>query len=545
MVGCVEPADVADAGVNMSDIAETPALRMAKGAATADSIRLDWRAVGPFPGDVQMLVLKIVAVVAQTPDGPVQVPFELGKLAVSHEQYLPSPTYVFLPDAPVSALEIHFDGNYVYESSSGSGAVYENSSNIVTLTFDEVPRNEAYSVVIDRETVQSGAGGWELSLDMYGWQDILRVEDHMVYHDVEVERLPLEGSPVPLEWTITDPGALAMRMQFREFELDGCGAKFELYSAVTDSWTQVTGDDVAANDGWSAWIDGDTIDARVTAPNDCGGFWVPYAQSRAWTMTDRFRARTSGETSVTRDGPFGIQAQGGAIVDTEFDRHWFRTITYGAPAGQKQSAIGRRQGTTPPHLCGSPDEIIDYYTEEVCVENRFEVVVPYGEDDCRYSVFDGLDGLEIIGDYGVVEGVDFRGTCAAPVRHGRMTGAHDPTDGFGPVPVPDMDPCVREAELVLSPECAVSSAEAYIGTAAADRDCDGLSDFVERCVLGTCWDPARNCSGEYTAGAQYTAGAHDTDGDGWWDGWEVCGLTDLQPGDGRAIAANVFAGPAV
>ncbi|MFT4705658.1 MAG: hypothetical protein ACI81R_003369, partial [Bradymonadia bacterium] len=42
-----------------------------------------------------------------------------------------------------------------------------------------------------------------------------------------------------------------------------------------------------------------------------------------------------------------------------------------------------------------------------------------------------------------------------------------------------------------------------------------------------------------------TAGAHDTDGDGWWDGWEVCGLTDLQPGDGRAIAANVFAGPAV
>jgi hypothetical protein len=157
--------------------------------------------------------------------------------------------------------------------------------------------------------------------------------------------------------------------------------------------------------------------------------------------------------------------------------------------------------------CGDSDTLARYIRDEVCQPSRAFV-----SSDSPLAVWAISDGTEtvftasrelILGGVVDVVGVAPRARCRVE-RHRRL--------------------CVRDpltSELQPSPECSLDAVDQR------DFDMDGLQNFVESCYTRTDTGADDSACGPEEG--------RDTDGDGFSDGWEVCG-TDL-------LDSDLFAGP--
>jgi len=181
---------------------------------------------------------------------------------------------------------------------------------------------------------------------------------------------------------------------------------------------------------------------------------------------------------------------------------------------------------TPLGPCSPNDEVVRQLSEQTCsahlMRTRSATGSPRGRCRVTWTASDGTVHRNI-----EVDGCDLLMRDAAITDLGLIRN----------LPAQPLSKLCRYTDHLLRPGLLAERCTMPRRLGLADDDGDGLSNFAEQCWTETCLRD-EDCTPADAPRARPTSSgreARDTDGDGWWDGWEACGRGAIQP--------DWFAGP--
>lgn len=410
------------------------------------------------------------------------------------------------------------------------GSEWAPDGDILRLALDD-------TVVVDENTAVPIAFDREWSLRKVGSDVIFQITAYTAAEAFPISRVeayPAAGlgpdaeASEPVTWVFDEPGAVGYQIFFSDMSLKPQCASAAL---IGDDgvWRPVDLND-AAQTGATERVETTRLTLSVSVPpgGGCGAFSVNHLVVDVATLNPRIRVFPTDDFSVSTRG-LGFWLEGGHPASKAMDDTYERLdFAFDADASSGSfGSFGRLfplAGDLEPTACSPPSEIIEALTDWICVPGAGLVRSPVSElCDVQWVEFSpdaklvaGLSGSSRVpgrlqvtcGDLGYQLGDTLWISDTAPASSEWVRRVRN--DGLVRNRL-----CAYESEYLVSDNCRIPSAEvSTVDGELFDTDCDGLSDFAERCWTGTCWDG--------TCSYPHNTGSHDTDGDGWWDGWELC-----------------------
>jgi len=346
-------------------------------------------------------------------------------------------------------------------------------------------------------------------------------------------------------WGLAHNGAHAFRVRFGLASTLGCNASvtFKLPDGITSTPIDLVELVQGPSAGWSDWIAGSSALVTLTtgsgctassgcdtdAPSPCGEVELRGGEAKTIRFAPDYAFYSEDDTTIRSGSPAGFLFDGdprlfnrdgkatGSTVSGAYTSARLSTLSSSAdrpfPGTVYRGELTENAGDP----CTDPLGILARYERIVCRPGHVVLSSTRQSGDCVFENrgFDMATGQEIIVPN--CDGFAFNAGVSTELlvpnmnlpeheaRIGPGTHAREPVCRYGSDTVYVRDGCQWSDDDVVDPD----------GNP-IDTDCDGLGDWVEACIEQT-------CTGLEACTYPHNHGADDTDGDGWWDGLEVCG----------------------
>lgn len=368
-------------------------------------------------------------------------------------------------------------------------------------------------IVVDRASISLAGSKIGSGPRIDTWPNLVRVVERWVTEGVHTLPGPLPPQ-FRFDGTVSEPAGHALSLQFRPLG-EGCTGLIDVTGSSGDH-QQYSLTDLFDGDGWTRWHSGHRVDWTLQlGSSGCEGIELYASKVREWEAREGFWGYAKGAT-VSTDAP-SFQVDGGILLPQGVGPA-LRSASIVPKSVAGRIGFGLPDRPRPPDVCV---DVVGYYDwlEEVLCTDATVIIRPSGgrNSDCTLQLHGPIQGFEGVPDH-PLGGARFRAPCDSPIGDGEI-------EPVGVLGCPD----TREQEMArlcsawtggVSAVCA----DAIVNSVTAngtplDEDCDLLPDFAERCVFGTCTGNSRS---DCVDPISLQTTPRDTDGDGWWDGWEAC-----------------------